>query len=381
MAGRRQDLETRIVADDQASKVIDKVAGELDQLEKRDTSIDLTASDQASDDIRTLAERLEGLSKDDKVVVLKAKVTDAERDVEKLLLSLRNVDKLSDEEVKIRVDALGNARTELEKIEDELRQLDGTTADVTVEAHGLDDILGKLDSLPGKFGEMGGALSSALGPIAAGGGVAAGVVGIAAGLLAAADHAADLALSAEVTAKLTGDTVENVSKVQQLWQTTGADINDLNDILVQVTQSLLESPELAARLGVSVAETGIKMQDFVTLLDAVDSGLLSVTEQSKLFGEEGIRQVAGLTARYDDLSQVVAGMEPPVTAEDAKNALDHEAGHRGSHPPVPRIGTADRPVRRPRRRRVLPQARRARQGVPAHPRRRLQNGVGVGGDR
>ena len=229
---------------------------------------------------------------------------------------------MDDEEVQIRVEALGDARAELDRIQDRTapagrrrRQGDGGAA-------GLDEILDKLDSLPGKFGEMGGALSSALGPIAKGGGVAAGVVGIAAGLLAAADHAADLAISAR------GDVEadrrhrrERLQGAAALADAPAADLNDLNDILVQVTEALQDQPELAARLGVAVSDSGIKMSDFVSLLDSVDAGLISVTDQSTLFGEEGIRQVAGLTARYDDLSKVVADMEPPVTAEDAENAL------------------------------------------------------------
>ena len=83
MAGRRQDLETRLIAKDDASKVIDKVAGELDAAREAGHQIELTADDKASADIRSLSQRLAGLSDEDKTIVLKAKVSDAERDIDR----------------------------------------------------------------------------------------------------------------------------------------------------------------------------------------------------------------------------------------------------------------------------------------------------------
>ena len=233
MANRRQDLETRIIAKDDASKVIDKVADELDTLEKRDTTIDLVAEDKATAEVKSLSQLLAGLSDEDKTVVLNAKVSDAERNIDRILRSLRDVDKMDQKEIDVRVEMLGDARAELDQVQDELRQLDGETATVKVEASGLDDMLGKVDSLPGKFGEMGGAISSALGPlVATGPGAAvAGAAAIGSALIGAADAAADLALDAQTMSQLTGDSVENSSRLQAVWKQSGADINDLNDVL------------------------------------------------------------------------------------------------------------------------------------------------------
>ena len=109
--------------------MIDKVADELDTLEKRDTTIDLTAEDHASAEVKSLSQLLAGLSDEDKTVVLNAKVADAERNIDRILRSLRDVDKMDQKEIDVRVEMLGDARAELDRVQDELRQLDGTSGD------------------------------------------------------------------------------------------------------------------------------------------------------------------------------------------------------------------------------------------------------------
>ena len=328
MAGRRQDLETRIVADDQASKVIDKVAGELDQLEKRDTSIDLTADDQASADIRTLAQRLEGLSDEDKIIVLKAKTADAERDVDRLLKSLRNVDNLSDEEVKIRIDALGNARAELDQVQTELRDLDGTEAEIRVSAIGLDEITDSLGNIPGQLGQIAGAASS----LGAGGALVAGAGAMAAALGTAALEAADMAIEAKTMADLTGDTVEGASRLQTIWKTSGADINDLNDVLLQMNGVLQDNPELAGQLGVNLEDGRSIGERFVEVIQRLDRFTGTASEKalimSQVFGEEGVRQVAKLTTLVGtDLVQAMDKISDSqvMTDEDVDRAIELKA--------------------------------------------------------
>ena len=73
MANRVVELVTRLIARDDASKVIEHVADDLDKLEKRkDVEIGIKADDKASDQVRELDRRLEGLSDEDKTIVLKA---------------------------------------------------------------------------------------------------------------------------------------------------------------------------------------------------------------------------------------------------------------------------------------------------------------------
>ena len=111
---------------------------------------------------------------------------------------------------------------------------------VDVKAPGLDDLTDKLGGLPGALGDVGRQLG-ALG----GAGAAAGIGALATGMYAAATAAKDLAIEAKTTADLTGSTVEDASKLQNLWGRTGADVNDLNDVLLQMNGALAQSPELA----------------------------------------------------------------------------------------------------------------------------------------
>ena len=157
MAGRRQDLETRIVAKDDASKVIDKVADKAEQLEKP-VEIPLTADDKASagDQVAVAScwpvcpttRRRSSWTR--RSATLNARSTGSCK-------SLSRVDSMSDEEVTVRVEALDHAKGDLDRIQAEMRELDGETATVHVEATGLDEITDSLGDLPGSLGPLGGA--------------------------------------------------------------------------------------------------------------------------------------------------------------------------------------------------------------------------------
>lgn len=323
MASRISELVTRLIAKDDASKVIETVADELEALEKQgDAAITVSAEDKATPEIRSISEKLADLSDEDKKIVLTAQVANAERDIDRILRSLTRVDRMDQKEIDIRVNALGDARAELDRVQDELRQLDGESATVHVEADGLDEMLAKLDSLPGKFGEIGAGISGIVSKIGAGGAIGAGVTALVGGLVAAAEAAKDVALEAQTMAQLTGASVEEASRLQAIWKTTGADVNDLNDIVVQLNGALQQSPELASKIGVNLADGRNAVERLVEVLGLADKGLISMTDQSTLFGEEGIRQVAALTAGYDDLGRTIEELPAPVDAEDAQKARD-----------------------------------------------------------
>ena len=65
---------------------------------------------------------------------------------------------------------------------------------------------------------------------------------------------ADAAIEARVTADLTGATIEDASRLQAVWKQSGADVNDLNDVLLQMNGVLQTSPEKAKQLGVNLQD-------------------------------------------------------------------------------------------------------------------------------
>ena len=314
MPNRITELVTRLIARDDASKVIEKVAGELDSLEKRDTEVELTADDQASAEIRSVSELLAGLTDEDREFILRAKVTDAERDVGRLLKSLKDVDKLDGEEVRIRVEALGDARAELDRLQDEVRQLDAAKVDIDVEASGLDDVVNKLGSMPGLLGDV----ASSLGP---GGAIAAGVGALLTAAGSVADEFADSATEVRTLMELTGASSEEASRLQAVWKGTGADVNDLNDIILQMNGVLQQSPELAAQLGINLADGATGAERFVQVMEALRDVQGDSNERALLFsqllGEEGARQGAKLLGIVEDIDAAKARVaEGQVFTED-----------------------------------------------------------------
>ena len=207
---------------------------------------------------------------------------------------------MDQQEIDVRVEMLGDARAELDRVQTELRDLDGSTADVTVdvESRGLDKLQDAMGALPGHLGNI----ASALGP---GGTVVGGVGALVGGLAAAADHAADMAVSARTMSELTGDSVEDVSRLQAVWQTTGADVNDLNDIVLQMVGVLQSTPDLAAKIGVNLQDGATGGERFVQVMEKLRDHTGSASEKavlmSQLLGEEGARQGAKLLAVVDDI--------------------------------------------------------------------------------
>ena len=202
------------------------------------------------------------------------------------------------------------AKADLDRIPDKIE----TTIDA--DTSGLDGITDKLGGLPGQLGEVGGALGSMAGPAALG--------GIAVAMFETANAAKDLALEAKTTADLTGSTVEDASKLQKLWGPTGADVNDLNDVLLQMNGALAQSPELASQLGINLNDGKDVTQRFVELTDKLAAGQLTAVQASQLFGEEGVRQVGKLRTVYGGLSDDLENMPPPVDDAAVEKALEME---------------------------------------------------------
>lgn len=295
MASSRDEKRVDLVATDGISRVADAAADSLDAIPDKVTTT-LDATDNITADVGSIRQRLAGLADEDVRVVLTARADQLQREVGRSLTALRNLDRYDDEEIRIRIEARDGAKAKLEAVQAEIRDLDGETATVDVKpGSGFDDLTGRLDSLPGKLGDLAGTLGGLAGPAAIGGIVTA--------LAGAADHAADLAISAQTTATLTGDTVEDASRLQAVWATSGADVNDLNDIMLQLNGVLQTTPEIARQLGVNLGDGRTVGQRFVEVVDLLRGSTLGAAEKAQLmsqaFGEEGVRQVAALTSSID----------------------------------------------------------------------------------
>ena len=205
--------------------------------------------------------------------------------------------------------AAKSAKSELDRIPDKV----STTLDV--DSSGLDDLSGKLGDLPGLVGDIAGKMAGPGGIAAAAGLAGAAVFDLAQGF-------ADAAVEARVTADLTGASIEDASRLQAVWKQSGADINDLNDVLLQMNGVLQTSPDLARQIGVNLKDGADVGSRFVEVVGKIQSSTLGASDKaqlmSQMFGEEGVRQVAKLTASIDGpLSQAIEDVsESQIISEE-----------------------------------------------------------------
>ena len=107
-----------------------------------------------------------------------------------------------------------------------------------------------------------------------------------------------------------------------MWKQSGADINDLNDVLLQMNGVLQTSPDLAKQIGVNLKDGADVGSRFVEVVGKIQSSTLGASEKaqlmSQMFGEEGVRQVAKLTASIDGpLSSAIENVsEAQIISED-----------------------------------------------------------------
>lgn len=308
-----RDLRVNVTTDARkAAADVENLSDEVRQVEGAH-DVDVTVDGaQAVAEVDKVENRLDRLTAEQRRVVLTAQAAQAEAEIRRLDRSLSKFDKLGDEEIRIRLEARDNASKRLDAVQAQVREIDGQTARVDVDVRGgeqLDDILSKL----GADGIGGGNLSTALRNPAA----LAGVLAL--GLGAAATNTQRTRLEAAQLSALTGDSVDTASRLQAIWKTTGADVTDLVDVLLQMGGVLAEDVELARQLGVDTTAPLIEqMTTVITALErefpnAVDRSLAS----AQLFGEEGVRQVAGLTTAYGDLQAAIDGVDASRAVSDA----------------------------------------------------------------
>lgn len=226
---------------------------------------------------------------------------------------------------KLQVDIEANDRAsgKIDKVADKSDRLDKSDPKIDIEANDkasatLDDLASKLDDLGLPVGN----LASKLGGK---GGVAAGVVAIGAGLIVAAQNAAEVAFEAENLATLTGDSVEEASRLNAVWKQSGADSKDLQDVLLQMNGVLATNADLAATLGVNLndgATVGQRFEQVAQALDRIPDAAKRSQIASQIFGEEGVRQYNAMRNSVDDLSSALADVPEGsvITDEEVADA-------------------------------------------------------------
>jgi hypothetical protein len=218
---------------------------------------------------------------------------------------------------KVELTADDRASAKIRDARQEVDKLDGKTASVKVDGDvsGLEDALDALD-VP-----MSG-LASKLGGLGSPGGAVAAIAG---GLLLAANHAADLAIEADNISTLTGDSVEEASRLNAVWKQSGADTKDLQDVLLQMNGVLASNATIAKTLGVNLddgATIGQRFKQVAEALDKIPDAAKRSQIASQVFGEEGVRQYNALRNSVDDLSGALAAVPDGsvISAEDVEQA-------------------------------------------------------------
>lgn len=338
MGNRITELVTRLIAKDDASKVIEHVADDLDRLEKRkDVEVGVGVEDKTAGDLRKIDDRLDGLSAADKQIVVKAQLTAAQKEVDRLARSLRDVDKLDDEEVKIRVEALGNARAELTQIQEQADKLDKETVDIPVDAD-TTGIKGKFAQLRtdlssqgtalGKLGVLG---SSAFGSIAAAAtaGAATAAVAVTTFVGKATTDFNKLALEIGHLRDSLGIPAEEASKLKEVTEDLGIPMAALEKSIGRMNKVAESTPGAFSGIGAAVVRSSDGALDVTetflsvaTALDRIPDAGERAIAGAKIFGKSWVEiaelvEKGGLSIR-EAMEQVSAGKI--VTDEQIKNA-------------------------------------------------------------
>ncbi len=203
-------------------------------------------------------------------------------------------------------DFISEARDSADAIDDVSEGLQDVNEEADNAGQGMSGLADAANQLPGPFGEIGGALS---GP----GGIAAGIVGVGAVMGKLADDTARARLEVADYAQLTGDSVENASRLLTVVGRVGVEANDLADITLQMSDSLAGSPEIVQRLGINLNDGKTAAERFVEVTGRLQTEITDATERgiigAQLFGEEGVRQVNSITSQVGDLDTALKGVE------------------------------------------------------------------------
>lgn len=315
MATRGQELNTRITADDQASKIVDQVASKMADLEDKPTDIVLSAEDQATRKVEKLEARLKDMKAEDVEVVLQARADQLDREIDRAVKKLAAAKDYDGDEIAMIMRVKDQATAELAQIRSKLDSIKPVEIPVEVE----EPPSGMLSGLQGKMDGIGGQLGGKLaGGLAAGFGAAAVGAVLVESLNRSWDQAAGLR---NITAKFRlsqdemaeyGDTASDL--YAQNW---GDNLQEVQDIVATTAQRLTDV-------------TGDE-------LDKITTQIMSVSDVWGKDYAEIIRSVTQLTqnglatSSQEALDLIVTGLQDGADeAGDFMDTIDEYAQHWGA---------------------------------------------------
>lgn len=344
MSSKRDDYELNLRATDKASAVVAKVAEAADRIDGRTVDVTVEAEDRATAEVQQLMSRIDGYTDEDQRVILTAEARNLEREVRRATLLLGRVD---GEEAEAILDARNMAQAKLDGVQSALTDIDARTVDATVEADDhasgdirrVDDRLDEydrktvdatlevdqgpgfsrvselLDEMPGNVGEAGSILSRMS--------TKTGAIGLAtAAFSGLALKAQDVALNVDQIARFTGLSLDEASRLYAVFDDNGVEVDDLLDLLGQMSGVLADNPQLVTDMGISMDT--VRQGPVATLVAVMEQfwsdGKLSDEERiaaMQLFGEEGVRQVNAVAAMIDgDLADAMENVADARIVDD-----------------------------------------------------------------
>jgi hypothetical protein len=313
MTSRDTRLNIDVTAADKASATIRGVQAEVKTLEG-EHEIAIVTDDKATDELADIRSKLDGLTEEQREIVLRAQATQLTREVANAERALGRLDKYDNDEISIRLEARDNASRRLDAVQAEMRAIDGKTVQVNVEARGADELTGLLDD------RLGGGMLGGLGK-------SAGAVGLLVALLGgAAAGTANLAIETQTVADLTGASTEEASKLITVWKQNGFEVTDLIDILLNMNDQLESTEGLADQLGINLGDGATAVERFSEVVKILQEDIDTAGERSsimtKLFGEEGVRQVQTVITKVGDLSKTIEDTPPLISEADVEDARE-----------------------------------------------------------
>ncbi len=321
-----EKLNVEITATDKASAPLADVAKKVDALESKPHEVLIEADDQATAEVNALDHRLDKITGEDRVAILRANAKQAQAEIDVTTRKLAQAWKYDDQQIDVMIVARDNAKEKLDRVQSELNALDGDTArvEVVADTSALDDLQSKLEGIDGPIGDIGAKLSKLASP---GGAVTA----LGTGLLLAGDYAADIAVEADNLARLTGDSVEEASRLNAVWKSSGADSKDLQDVMLQMGGVLSTNADLAKKLGINLKDGKTLGERFVEVIGAAETKIDDAGERAvilgQVFGEEGVRQVNAMVGAVGDIGAAIEDLPEgtTITEEDVKKAREFKA--------------------------------------------------------
>jgi hypothetical protein len=332
---RSERFNVEINATDNASQTIDEVADKTERL-AAGASVDITATDEASEVVEDVGEKVEDLDGQSADPTLGA-TDDASEVVDEVT---EKVEDLDEAEASPTLGASNEASGEIDAVEEELAGLNTVEASPGITLSGDDastvtevtEALETLDTTEASASmnvedtnDAGGMLDGIVGNLTT---VAAGfLTGLAAGNLTSVfDSAADRAIDVQNLATMTGESLANATAFSESMELAEIPIMRAQTMIGKVNDKLIESPELAARLGIEIGNNQSPLDIFVAAVDALNSGQLTANERlqlaTELFGTRGAAMVGRIDTLVGDLSDDMENMPEwqAITDQDVEAA-------------------------------------------------------------